>query len=84
VAHIKKLITDKTAGLVAIDAMALAKEAGSPMSVNIVLLGALIQTGALGFSREVVEEAIQRRVKPAFLDVNLKAFDLGFKAAASA
>ncbi|MEE4362744.1 MAG: indolepyruvate oxidoreductase subunit beta [Desulfotignum sp.] len=84
VEEIKKLIKAKTAGLVAIDAMALAKEAGSPMSVNIVLLGALVQTGALGFDRKVVEEAVKRRVKPAFLDVNLKAFDLGFTAAANA
>ncbi len=84
VEQIKQLIKAKTAGLVAIDAMSLAREAGSPMSVNIVLLGALIQTGALGFDRDVVEEAIKRRVKPAFQEVNLKAFDLGFKAAASA
>jgi indolepyruvate ferredoxin oxidoreductase beta subunit len=84
VEEIKRLIKTKTAGLVAIDAMSLAREAGSPMSVNIVLLGALIQTGALGFDREVVEEAIKRRVKPAFQEVNLTAFDLGFKAAASA
>jgi indolepyruvate ferredoxin oxidoreductase beta subunit len=84
VEEIKQLIQAKTAGLVAIDAMSLAREAGSPMSVNIVLLGALVQTGALGFDRDVVEEAIRRRVKPAFLDVNLKAFDLGFKAAAGA
>ncbi|MDZ7667743.1 MAG: indolepyruvate oxidoreductase subunit beta [Desulfotignum sp.] len=84
VEEIKQLIKAKTAGLVAIDAMSLAKEAGSPMSVNIVLLGALIQTGALGFDRDVVEEAVKRRVKPAFQDVNLTAFDLGFKAAASA
>lgn len=84
VEEIKRLIKAKTAGLVAIDAMSLAREAGSPMSVNIVLLGALIQTGALGFDREVVEEAIKRRVKPAFQEVNLKAFDLGVKAAAGA
>ena len=84
VENIKELIKAKTAGLVAIDAMKLAKEAGSPMSVNIVLLGALIQTGALGFTKENVEEAIRRRVKPAFLDLNLKAFDLGFQAAAAA
>lgn len=84
VEEIKQLIQAKTAGLVAIDAMSLAREAGSPMSVNIVLLGALIQTGALGFDRTDVEEAIKRRVKPAFLDVNLKAFDMGFNAAANA
>lgn len=81
---IKAVLKEKTGGLVAIDAMALAKEAGSPMSVNIVLLGALIQTGALGFTRESVIEAIKRRTKAAFLDKNLKAFELGFEAAANA
>jgi len=82
VSTIKQVLKDKTAGLVAFDAMALAKEAGSPMSVNIVLLGALIQTGVLGFSRESVIEAIKRRTKAAFLNKNLKAFELGFEAAA--
>lgn len=81
VENVKSLLRDKTAGLVAIDAMKLAKEAGSPMSVNIVLLGALIQTGTLGFTRENVIEAIKRRTKPAFLEKNLKAFELGFEAA---
>ena len=80
--EIKRVLKEKTAGLVAIDAMALAQEAGSPMSVNIVLLGALIRTGALGFSRESVIEAIKRRTKADFLDKNLKAFELGFEAAA--
>ena len=80
---IKQVLKDKTAGLVALDAMALAKEAGSPMSVNIVLLGALIQTNALGFSKENVIEAIKRRTKSSFLDKNLKAFELGFEAAAN-
>ena len=79
--EIKRLLAEKTAGLVAFDAMALAREAGSPMSVNIVLLGALIQTGALGFTKENVIEAIRRRTKPAFLEKNLKAFELGIEAA---
>ena len=82
VEKVKELITAKTAGLVCLDAMKLAKEAGSPMSVNIVLLGALIRTGALGFSKESMLEAIKRRVKPAFLDMNLAAFELGWEAAA--
>lgn len=81
VEEIKTLLAAKTAGLVSLDAMALAKEAGSPMSVNIVLLGALIQTGALGFTKENVIEAIRRRTKPAFLEKNLKAFELGIEAA---
>lgn len=81
VENIKELISAKCASLVAIDAMKLAKEAGSPMSVNIVLLGALIQSGTLGFSKEDVMEAIRRRTKKAFLDMNLKAFELGYAAA---
>ncbi len=78
---VKKLIKEKCASLVAIDAMALAKQAGSLMSVNIVLLGALIQTGSLGFAKQNVIEAIKRRTKPAFLDMNLHAFELGYDAA---
>lgn len=78
---IKERIREKCQSLVAFDAMKLAKEAGSPMSVNIVLLGALVQSGSLGFTRENVIEAIKRRTKQAFLDMNLKAFDLGFEAA---
>jgi len=81
VENIKELLKAKCASLVAIDAMKLAKEAGSPMSVNIVLLGALVQSGSLGFTKENVIEAIKRRTKKAFLDKNLKAFELGYEAA---
>lgn len=81
VENIKKLLKAKCASLVAIDAMKLAREAGSPMSVNIVLLGALVQSGSLGFTKENVMEAIKRRTKKSFLDKNLKAFELGFAAA---
>ncbi len=79
--NIKELIKNKCSSLVAFDAMALARKAGSPMSVNIVLLGALVQSKTLGFSKEDVLEAIKRRTKKAFLDMNLNAFELGFEAA---
>jgi len=60
--------------------MELAIKAGSPMSVNIMLLGALTRTGSLGFSKENMIEAIKRRTKKAFLDMKLKAFEFGFGA----
>lgn len=78
------LIKEKTARLISLDAAALATQAGTVMSVNIVLLGALIQTGILPIPREKLEEAIRTKTKAAFVDVNLKAFDLGFKAAQDA
>ena len=79
--NIKQLISDKCASLVAIDAMKLAKQVGSPMSVNIVLLGALVQSGTLGFTKENVIKAIKSRTKKSFLDKNLEAFELGYQAA---
>lgn len=78
---IKTLLQEKCKSLVAIDAMKIAREAGTPMSVNIVLLGALVQSGRLGFSKENVIEAIRRRTKKDFIDMNIKAFEMGFEAA---
>ena len=78
------LIRAKTNRLIAFDAVDLATRAGSVMAVNIVLLGALIQTGILPIPRQHLEEAIRTKTKAAFVDVNLKAFDLGFNAAQSA
>lgn len=79
--QLQALIKSKTGKLIAFDAAALAKEAGNVMSINMVLLGALIQTGTLPISEKQVKAAMQATTKAAFLDANLKAFDLGFNAA---
>ena len=78
---LQELIRKKTAKLIAFDAAAMAKEAGNVMSVNMVLLGALIQTGTVPLSAENIKEAIMKRTRKAFLESNLKAFDIGFAAA---
>ena len=81
--QLQDLIRNKTSRLIAFNAASLAKEAGNPLSVNMVLLGALIQTGVLPLSVEQVKEAMKTKTKKAFLDSNLKAFDLGYAAAES-
>lgn len=78
------LVRERVADLIAIDALALARQAGSPMTMNIVLLGALIASGALGLSRVSVEKAITLRAKKAFVEMNLKAFRLGEGSVATA
>ncbi|MCP3923143.1 MAG: indolepyruvate oxidoreductase subunit beta [Desulfobacterales bacterium] len=80
----KKLLDEKTGGLISFDAVELAEKAGTVMSVNMVLLGALIQTGILPIPAENVKTAIQTTTKKAFVDINIKAFDLGFEAAQNA
>ena len=82
--QLQNLIRAKTAKLIAFNAAKLAEEAGNPLAVNMVLLGALIQTGVLPLETEQVKEAMQHKTKPAFLASNLKAYELGYNAAAKA
>jgi len=83
-AELQALIRQKTAKLIAFNAAALAREAGNMLAVNMVLLGALIQTGILPLTADQVKAAMKTKTKQAFLDSNLKAFDLGYSAAESA
>ena len=65
----------KKEGAIFIEAEALACEAGSPRSANIVLMGAL-STG-LDFSVRIWHEVITSRVPASSLEANLHAFELG-------
>ncbi len=75
--QVQDLIRAKTANLIAFNAADLAKEAGNVMSVNMVLLGAMIQTDILPLTADSIKEIIKTKTKKAFVDINLKAFDLG-------
>ncbi len=60
----------------AIDALSLAKEAGNSRAVNVVLIGLMAKNTAIPYERWI--ETLKTTVPPKFLDVNLKAFDLGY------
>ncbi len=81
---LRQQIASKVKRLLAFDGLALAKQAGNPMALNMVLLGALIQSNTVPVTAEQVKTAIKTKTKPAFVDTNIKAFDLGFEAAAKA
>ena len=74
---IKTLIKSKVGRLITLDANKLAKEAGNELSVNMVLLGALIQTNVLPITAESIHDAIKETTKQAFVDTNIKAFESG-------
>lgn len=65
-------------GAIFLDAEALACEAGSPKSANVVLLGAL--SVGLEFAEGLWQETIGARVPSKTVDVNLRAFELGRQA----
>ena len=64
------------ADLLAVDALALALEAGSSKAVNVVLIGIL--ASMMDLPREVWDKALEENVKPKFLEMNKKAFQLGY------
>ncbi len=65
-------------GATLINAGQIAREAGSPKSTNVVLMGAL--STALPFADEVWQDVISRRVPPKTVEANLAAFAAGKKA----
>ncbi len=64
--------------LIAFDGSSLAREAGTLLSLNMVMLGALAGTGLIPISADVLKETIAEKTKKAFLAMNMKAFDLGY------
>jgi Pyruvate/2-oxoacid:ferredoxin oxidoreductase gamma subunit len=62
-----------------IDALNIAKNAGSVIAKNTVLLGALASVNILPFKSEVLLETILENVPDKYKDINKKAFELGIK-----
>jgi indolepyruvate ferredoxin oxidoreductase beta subunit len=73
------LIRNKAKRVIALDGNKLAAEAGNPLSLNMVMLGALIGSGAISIGPDDIKKVISTSTKKAFLESNLKAFDLGIK-----
>ena len=64
--------------LVPVDALSLALKAGNPKTANVVLIGVMARSTAIPYETWV--DTVRQTVPPKFLDVNLKAFDLGYNA----
>jgi indolepyruvate ferredoxin oxidoreductase beta subunit len=76
-----EIIRKKAKKVIAIDGIAMANEAGNPLSLNMVMLGALIGSGTIPIGAEDMKKTISASTKKAFLESNLKAFDLGMHSA---
>ncbi len=70
---------ERGAKLISLDALAPAVEAGNSKAVNVVLIGVLSRV--MDLPEEVWAAALEKNVKPQFLDINKKAFALGRQAA---
>ena len=71
---VKKL--SAVADVTVADALSAAKEAGNAKAVNVVLIGVLAKNSEIPYEKWV--ETIKTTVPAKFLDINLKAFDIGY------
>ena len=70
-------LTDKGLQVEALDALSLAEQAGSSKAVNIVLMGRAAKYFDISYDRWIA--AIEKTVAPKFVEMNKKAFDLGYR-----
>ncbi len=69
-------LTEKGVDIDALDALSLAEQAGSSKAVNIVLMGKAAKYFDIPYDRWIA--AIENTVAEKFVEMNKKAFDLGF------
>ena len=72
---------DFKAKWIGFNAEELAEQAGHVVTTNTVLIGALTQIPEFPLDAEHVREVIKITIPPKAVDINMKAFDLGIKAA---
>ncbi len=75
------LIERKVERVIALNGNEIAEEAGNPLSLNMVMLGALIGSGETAVTEASMKDILSTSTKKAFLESNLKAFDLGMEVA---
>jgi len=80
VGEMMALLGKVTPSVKAFDATAVAEEAGDPVTTNIVMLGALTVSGVLPYTEAVMVDTIKAGLRPQFIELNMRAFELGKKA----
>jgi len=80
-ADVKERLSKITDKIAVIDALEIAKQAGNPLTENIVMLGALSTLEAFPVPEAALKKSIAENVPKKAVDVNLKAFNLGMQAA---
>ncbi len=64
--------------VILVNAHELAVKAGNPLTNNVVMLGVMARAIDLPFSNDILKESIKLTVPEKALEVNMKAFDLGY------
>ena len=71
-------IKEKVSDLIWLDAVELARKAGSERASNTALVGVLAGTGRLPIAKGSWEEALKRTLPPRLLEINRRSFEAGY------
>ena len=74
-----KSIEKISGNLRTIDATELAKQAGKAVAANAVMIGAVAAVKGFPLSKDLLRKTLAENVPQKFLDLNLRAFDLGYE-----
>lgn len=66
-------LREQVRGLYVVDGEQACRKIGSPKVLNILLLGAAVESGALGFTEEELREVIKERLPEKFHEINFRA-----------
>ncbi len=78
--EITKSMEKFTSCILEIDAMELARQAGSAMALNMVMLGGILGTGVIPIDKATVVEVVRSAFPKKYESTNIKAFELGMSA----
>ncbi len=78
--QIKSKLESVAGKVIALDAVDMSEKAGNRQASNVVMLGALFGSGKMPIKIETVKESIKERVPAKAVEVNMKAFDMGYDA----
>lgn len=72
-------IKSKVDRVIVVDGNKICEECGSSKVVNVALVGTIIKTKAAELSEDSVKKVLKDKLKPEFLDMNMKALSLGME-----
>ncbi len=82
--HILEKLNSVASKVIRLDAAQIARDAGSLLAANIVMLGALSGVELLPIKTATIKETIRTRFPAEVAPVNIRAFDLGYQACSQA
>jgi indolepyruvate ferredoxin oxidoreductase beta subunit len=78
--QLMKILEKVTTNIFIFDATETAEKAGDPIATNVVMIGALAASGKLPYPEERILEVLNESLSLRYLELNLRAFQLGKKA----